>query len=119
MALGWCGTRESLAPLADALADRDWTVRQAAHVSLTNLTGMEFAYDALGDAEERRKQAEHWRQWLAAIPPNTAPKEILELLEGEAVGIGYDIQFSSVYKGSAEALFDGLLTRLRLEVTTV
>ncbi len=109
MALGWCGTRVSLGPLAETLDDRDWTVRQAAHVSLTNLTGMEFAYNALGDIQERQEQAEHWRQWLAGIPAGCAPPEILEFLEGAMVGIDYAVQFSSVYKGSAEALFDGQL----------
>ncbi len=109
MALGWCGTRASLGPLAMALDDRDWTVRQAAHVSLTNMTGMEFAFDALGEGDDRRKQAEHWRQWLAAIPRDAAPPKILDFLEGEMVEIDYDVQLSSVYKGSAEALFDGQL----------
>ena len=93
MALGWCGTRMSLGPLVDALDDRDWTVRQAAHVSLTNLSGMEFAFNALGNLEERRKQAEHWRQWLAAVSPDAAPQDILELLGEEMVGIGYAVQY--------------------------
>ncbi|MFH1267254.1 MAG: HEAT repeat domain-containing protein, partial [Planctomycetota bacterium] len=113
MALGWCGTRESLRPLTDSLDDNDWTVRQAAHVSLTNLTGVEFAFNALGKLEDRHKQAAHWQRWVAAIPANSAPPEILKLLEEkleeEIVGIGYAVQFSSVYKGSAEVLFDGRL----------
>ena len=109
MALGWCGTQASLRPLTHALDDRDWTVRQAAHVSLTNLTGMEFAFNALGMRKERGQQAERWREWLAGVPPNVAPQEILDALEDEMAGIGYAVQFSSVYKGSAEVLFDGRL----------
>ena len=113
MALGWCGTRLSLGPLTDALNDPDWTVRQAAHVSLSNLTGMEFVFNALGKLEERGRQAERWRQWLAGVPLNAAPREILESLqeslEEEPVYLAYAVQFSSVYKGSAEILFDGRL----------
>ena len=47
MALAWCGGRRAVAPLLLALDDDDWLVRQAAHVSLTNITGMEFPFDAL------------------------------------------------------------------------
>ena len=109
MALGWCGTRASLRPLAVALDDPDWTVRQAAHVSLTNLSGMEFPFNALGKLESRKSQARHWRRWVAAVPHRTAPPEILALVPEKIFGIGYSVEFSSIYKGSAEALFDGHL----------
>jgi hypothetical protein len=46
MALAWCGSRLAVPPLLQKLDDEDWLVRQAAHVSLTNLTGMEFPFDA-------------------------------------------------------------------------
>lgn len=42
LSLGWCGGREQLPVLLKALDDSDWSVRQAAWVALTNLTGMEF-----------------------------------------------------------------------------
>jgi len=109
MALGWCGTRVALRPLVAVLDDDDWTVRQAAHVSLTNLSGMEFPFNALGELEQRRACARRWRRWVAAVPPDSAPPEILELLEEGVFGVGHAIELSSVYKGSAEALFDGRL----------
>jgi HEAT repeat protein len=55
MALGWCGGRAAVSPLIEALGDPSWTVRQAAHVALTNLTGMEFAFDALADRRQRNE----------------------------------------------------------------
>ena len=39
LALAACGTRESVAPLLNALADKDHNVAQATHVALENLTG--------------------------------------------------------------------------------
>ena len=51
MALAWCGGREAVAPLLVALDDRDWVTRQAAHVALTNLTGMEKPFDAVTQME--------------------------------------------------------------------
>jgi HEAT repeat protein len=79
LALGYCGRRAQLGALADALEDGDWSVRQAAWVSLTNLTGMEFPFDAM--AGERRDQVAAWRGFLRSLPAEGAPREVLALLQ--------------------------------------
>jgi len=63
MSLAWCGVRKQIPALLEALADRDWVVRQGAWAALTNLTGMEFEFDALAEAEMRKKQINRWQQW--------------------------------------------------------
>ncbi len=62
-ALAWCGARSEVAPLLDLLDDSDWVVRQAAWVALTNLTAMEWPYDALAEDDERRGQVAVWCKW--------------------------------------------------------
>ena len=62
-ALAWCGARSEVTPLLDLLDDSDWVVRQAAWVALTNLTGMEWPYDAIAEDGERRGQVAVWRKW--------------------------------------------------------
>ena len=80
MALGWCGGRKAMPPLLAALDDEDWLTRQAAHVALTNLTGMEFPFDALMAPEKRAAQAKAWRQWWAAAPADRPPADVVRLL---------------------------------------
>ena len=80
MALAWCGGREAVPALLAALRDDDWAVRQSAHVSLTNLTGMEFPFNALASNDERNKQITVWRNWWTTVPKDRPPKEVLELL---------------------------------------
>ena len=80
MALAWCGDRNAVAPLLDALGDEDWVTRQAAHVSLTNLTGMEFPFDSMATPSRRADQAKVWRDWWATVPRDQSPAEVLELL---------------------------------------
>jgi HEAT repeat protein len=80
MALAWCGGRAAVAPLLLALDDDDWVTRQAAHVALTNLTGMELPFDALAARAERGLQAEVWRDWWQGVPPDAPPQEVLQLL---------------------------------------
>ena len=84
LSLGWCGGRDSLLPLTGRLQDSDWTVRQAAWVSLTNLTGMEFPYDALAERAVRNDQARRWRQWCQELPEAGLPVEVRELLSSES-----------------------------------
>jgi len=108
MALAWCGSREAVGPLLDALDDRDWFVRQAAHVSLTNLTGMEFVFHATAAPEERTAQASVWRDWWATVPDDRPPKEVLDLLAGaKNWPSGYTVTASSMYKGPPTAITDG------------
>lgn len=80
MVLAWCGGREAVPALLEALHDADWCVRQAAHVSLENLTGMAFVFDALAPTAERSAQAQRWRDWWATVPSDHPPEEVLELL---------------------------------------
>jgi HEAT repeat protein len=65
MSLGWCGGRKHLNTLLDRLGDTDWTVRQAAWVALTNITGMELKFDALAKTDARSGQIKAWRAWWA------------------------------------------------------
>jgi len=100
MALAWCGGRRAVAPLVEALDDDDWIARQAAHVSLTNLTGMEFPFDATAPPEDRALQANVWRDWWNAVPADRPPKQVLDLLAGaKNWPSGYSVTASSTYKG--------------------
>ncbi len=105
LALGWCGGREAIAPLCDALTDADWTVRQAAWVALTNLTGMEFPFNALADPAARGEQAAVWRRWVESLPPARVPPDVLALLgelpgeNGENYAARRPVEVSSVYIG--------------------
>ncbi len=110
MALGWCGGRAAVEPLIEALADPYWTVSQAAHVALTNLTGMEFAFDAMASRRVRNEAQQAWRAWWATVPADRPPDEVLAMLSGaRAVGFGRQVTVSSTYKGPAEVLLDGQL----------
>ncbi len=124
MALAWCGGRKAVPPLLAALDDCDWVTRQAAQVALTNLTGMEFLFDAFASDEARQKQAAAWRAWWAAVPAGQPPADVLDLLgdvkvsaeairppEGgttNALARGA-VTVSSTYKGPPESLRDGQL----------
>ncbi len=108
MALAWCGGRKSVRPLLDALDDDDWITRQAAHVSLTNLTGMEFPFHATASPERRAAQAEVWRRWWSSVPPDRPPEEVLDLLAGSKHWpSGYTVTASSTYRGPPGVLTDG------------
>ncbi|MBW8041709.1 MAG: hypothetical protein FVQ85_17165 [Planctomycetes bacterium] len=82
MALAWCGEREAVEPLLTALDDRDWVVRQAAWVSLTNLTGMEWPFDALAKPAVRERQIRLWRKWWSKVPPDLPPDDVIALVKG-------------------------------------
>lgn len=114
MSLGWCGGRAQVAALLAALDDDDWSVRQAAWVALTNLTGMEWPFDALASRELQARQAQKWRDWWAATPTDRPPPEALKLLKEihprpHNLAQGAKVTASSVYKGPLEALTDGAL----------
>ncbi|MFV1964163.1 MAG: HEAT repeat domain-containing protein [Pirellulaceae bacterium] len=81
LALAWCGDRQAVTPLIDALGDEDWVTRQAAHVSLTNLTGLEFPFDSLTERKQRSSQTGQWRNWWASVPEDGIPREVLGLIE--------------------------------------
>ena len=104
MALAWCGGRPSVVPLLDALDDDDWVTRQSAHVSLTNLTGKQFPFDAMSSAAERKVQATIWRDWWSAIPND---KPSIDTTKPPRVKQKWAVTVSSTYKGPAAALVDG------------
>jgi HEAT repeat protein len=80
LSLGWCGGRTAVQPLLNALDDRDWVVRQAAWVALTNITGMEFPFDALAKRSVRNEQLDKWGRWWAGVPTGVPPPDVIELL---------------------------------------
>ena len=122
MSLGFCGGRADVAALLSALDDGDWTVRQAAWVALTNLTGQEWPFDALAPVASRRRQAGRWRSWWEKVPADRPPTEVLALLPGgtEApppaagpdddqanLARGCTVTGSTTYKGPPGVLTDG------------
>jgi HEAT repeat protein len=110
MALAWCGGRAAVTPLIEMLADEDWTVRQSAWVALTNLTGLEFPFDASALAAQRKLQADQWRQWWAGVPADRPPDEVLALLgprRSRSLAYGAKVTVSTQYKGEPGDLVDG------------
>ncbi len=81
MALGGCGTRESVEPLLVALADPEPLVAQAASVALENLTGHAGNFNAFVAGEERARQVAKWRDWLRANNWNQIEQELVRRLE--------------------------------------
>jgi hypothetical protein len=126
LALGWCGGRAALSPLCTALSDDDWTVRQSAWVALTNLTGMQFPFDALADRAIRNQQSAVWRRWVADLQPAAIPPDVLTLLGDltdepeENYAAGRPVRVSSCYIGGgalgqtsdAQSITDGNLKTL-------
>ena len=115
VALGFCGGRDHLRLLVERLDDSDWTVRQSAWVALTNLTGMEWPFDALAKADLRSQQVRRWREWITKIPSDRPPKDVLDLIAPAAaisidnLALGAKVAVSTIYKGPPEALTDGAL----------
>lgn len=110
LALAWCGGRRAVASLLAALGDEDWTTRQAAHVALQNVTGMDFPFDALAAPEVRARQAGAWRDWWQTVPEDRPPQEVLDLFASvAAANFVRTVTASSTYKGPPEVLVDGQL----------
>ncbi|MCP3915952.1 MAG: hypothetical protein GY711_10390 [bacterium] len=108
LALAWCGGRDSVRPLIDALDDVDPTTRQAAHTALTNLTGMEFPFDAAASEETRTSQCNAWREWWKTAADGEPPAEVLQLLASRDDRLrGRSVTTSSTYKGGSDVLVDG------------
>ncbi|MFO7902266.1 MAG: HEAT repeat domain-containing protein [Pirellulaceae bacterium] len=109
MALAWCGDRAAISPLLDALSDPDWLTRQAAHVSLTNLTGMEFPFDATATGRQRHAMAAKWRAWWEAVRPDETPPRVHKLVrDGPRPWLDrHRLMASSTYKGPPDVLLDG------------
>jgi len=110
MALAWCGSRRAVPGLLKTLEDEDWQTRQAAHVSLTNLTGMEFPFEGLASPSQRESQAKVWRDWWATVPADRPAQEILALLETpQNLATGRSAFASTTYKGPPDVLLDGAI----------
>jgi HEAT repeat protein len=115
MSIGWCGGRKQIPALLVALTDTDWVVRQGAWAALTNLTGMEFAFDALAQQETRNTQIQTWQWWWASVQPGQVPQDVLDLLSDTKrlnqanLALNCPVQASSTYKGPASLLTDGAL----------
>ena len=111
LSLGWCGGRTAVAPLLAQFDDADWPTRQAAHVALVNLTGMEFPFNALATDGERQHQAQIWRDWWRQTPADRPPDDVLALLaEPPPSAHAWQVTASSTYRGPPEVLIDGDLT---------
>jgi HEAT repeat protein len=108
MALSWCGSRAALQPLVSALDDNDWLVRQSANVALTNLTGMEFAFDADAPTATRLTHVNAWREWVSGLADGEVPRDVAELLKGEVSRAGA-VTVSTTYRGPPDVLVDGQL----------
>jgi len=87
MTLGRTGDRKHLKALLDAMSDKDWTVRQAAGISLTNLTGQVFPFDALVAGAKRTQQLETWSKWLASLSPDQLSKDFAAQLTAKTTWI--------------------------------
>jgi len=113
MSLAWCGGRHAVGALIGAMGDEDWVVRQGAWVSLTNLTGMEFAFDAVAQERERKKRIAVWQQWWQNVDQDDAPADVYELLHGfpffdeDNLALGCSVTGSSTYRGPVDVLTDG------------
>lgn len=106
VSLAWCGGRNQVDALLQALDDSDWSVRQGAWVSLTNLTGMEFPYEAHAKAATRAEQISAWRLWwqrasLEEIPAELNLQRYIPQLD---LAAGCAVTASSTYKGPPEVL---------------
>ena len=116
MSLGWCGGKKAVGVLLDRLDDTDWTVRQAAWVALTNITGAELEFDALAKSDAREERIKAWKAWWtkfqtgqAARPPAKATSEPTGDKESgdPNLALRRPVVTSSLYKGPASALTDG------------
>lgn len=85
MNLGITGSRRHLLPLVDALADTDWTVSQAAWISLCNLTGQDFPLDIKSE-QTRAASVATWRKWIDVLNPARLPVDALSRRYGKSKG---------------------------------
>ncbi|MHC4110439.1 MAG: HEAT repeat domain-containing protein [Planctomycetota bacterium] len=109
MSLAWCGGRPHVGALIGSLDDEDWTVRQAAWVSLTNLTGMEFGFDGLAKASVRSEQIKLWRRWWSKVPDGIIPNDVAALVRStdrEAVLRGLRALGSLGGEGATEMIIE-------------
>ena len=63
--LGELNSVEASSGLVDALGDKQAAVREAAVVSLRQMSGKDFRFDPLGKGTERSKAQAAWRKWAS------------------------------------------------------
>jgi chaperonin cofactor prefoldin len=63
--LGELNSLEASSSLVDALGDKQAAVREAAVVSLRQMSGQDFRFDPLGNETERAKSQAAWRKWAS------------------------------------------------------
>jgi len=114
MSLGWCGGKKDVKVLLDRLGDTDWTVRQAAWVALTNITGMELKFDALAKSDVRTARIKVWRAWWAkfqagqtARPAPKAAQAPPDANGDPNLALRCGVTASSMYRGPMSVLTDG------------
>jgi len=114
MSLGWCGGKKDVKVLLDRLGDTDWTVRQAAWVALTNITGMELEFDALAKLDARTARIKVWRAWWekfqagkTARPARKTALPPSETSSDPNLALRCKVTASSMYKGPLSVLTDG------------
>jgi HEAT repeat protein len=81
VALATCGTRNSVAMLLAALADRDPLVAQAAAVALENITGHAEPFNAFVSLEERVQQSQKWLAWHKGTNWEEIEKNLIKRIE--------------------------------------
>lgn len=106
LSLAWCGSRKQVPVLLKALeSDKDWSVRQAAWVALTNLTGMEFPFESHAKQDLRSGQTKAWRDWWAAVSKQNPQSELTPATTAtQDLAANRPVTASSTYKGPASLL---------------
>lgn len=61
--------------LIDALEDVEAVVRESAMVSLRDITGRTFKFDAVGSPSDRAKKVKAWRQWWSKARDGFVPQD--------------------------------------------
>ncbi len=106
LSLAWCGGRKQIPVLLKTLErDEDWTVRQAAWVALTNLTGMEFPYESHAKQGVPSRQTRAWRDWWATVQKQKPQSDLIPAATAtQDLAAGCPVTASSSYKGPASIL---------------
>ncbi len=81
IALGSCGTRESVTPLLNAMDYAEPIVAQAAAIALENLTAHAENFDPYARADQREAQARAWRKWFADKNWDTIELDLVRRLD--------------------------------------
>ena len=99
--LAWCGGKDEVDDILKTLNDSDWSVRQAAWVALTNITGQEFPFDSHETPTVRKAQVSTWEQWWKKAEQQKLPASLD--LKGVAtqtdLAANCPVTASSTYKG--------------------